>query len=439
MEFISEGFLNLSGYRPEEYLEDRKCYRDLIHPHDRDYVWNEVQKALLKKRAFTFEWRLITADGQAKWVWEQGVGVYSDAGELVALEGFVTDISEQKKMEMELYRENKFLKARMKNSYKFGNIIGHSKPMQKVYDFILQAADSDANVIVYGESGAGKELVARAIHELSDRRQRRFVAVNCGAIPENLIESEFFGYKKGAFSGATADKPGYLDLADGGTLFLDEVGEINLNMQVKLLRAIESAGHTPVGGNQTRKPDVRIIAATNRDLKVYLRKGLMRDDFYFRIHIIPIYLPPLRERKEDIPLLVLHSLKKFSDGRNIRSIPEDMMKAMMKYKWPGNVRELQNVIHRYLTIGQIDQLESISTEEILIEPNEKFSVAEDEILRETDDLRLQKVLEKIEKRIIVRALEHENWHRGRAASVLGINYRTLMRKMNKYGLISHNL
>jgi len=178
-----------------------------------------------------------------------------------------------------------------------------------LYELILKAAVTDANVIVYGESGTGKEMVAGAIHEMSDRKGKKFVPVHCGAIPENLMESEFFGYKKGAFTGANADKSGYFDIADGGTLFLDEMGEISLNMQVKLLRVLESKEYTPVGANQVKHSDVRIIAATNRNLREQIDKGLMREDFFYRIHILPINLPSLRKRREDIPLLVDYFIK----------------------------------------------------------------------------------------------------------------------------------
>ncbi len=186
--------------------------------------------------------------------------------------------------------------------------------MQEVYELILKAAATNANAIIYGESGTGKELVARAIHRLNNRKEGRFIPVNCGAIPENLLESEFFGYRKGAFTGAAADKEGYLDLADGGTLFLDELGEIGPNLQVKLLRVLEGGGYSAVGGRDVKKPDVRIIAATNRDLKAQVNRGLMREDFFYRVHIIPIQLPSLRERREDIPLLIEHFMQSEGDA-----------------------------------------------------------------------------------------------------------------------------
>jgi len=270
--------------------------------------------------------------------------------------------------------------------------------------------------------------VARAIHDLSERRGQRFVPVNCGAVPEKLIESEFFGYKKGAFTGAAADKAGYLDFADGGTLFLDEVGEIDLNLQVKLLRAIEGGGFTPVGGSEVKKPQFRIIAATNKDLKALIKNGSMREDFFYRIHIIPMTLPPLRDRKEDIPLLVYHFLEMFTD-KSTNVIPQDIMDAIQNYDWPGNIRELQNVVQRYVTLDRIDFMEmdpSVTADSQGIPESVKNISVEDKTL--------QSVVEAAEKKMILGLLEKYRWHRGDVAAILDVNYRTLLRKMKKYGL-----
>ena len=284
-----------------------------------------------------------------------------DAGNVTRLEAFVIDITERKQAEkmlkeQEVYlrRENVRLKSSIRDRFRFGNIIGKSRSMQQVYERILNAAATDANVIIYGESGTGKELVAQAVHNMGNRRDGAFVTVNCGAIPENLLESEFFGYTKGAFTGAEKNKHGYLDLADGGTLFLDELGEIGLTIQVKLLRVIEGMGYRPVGSDQMHHPDIRIIAATNRDLAQLVRAGRMREDFYYRIHVIPVHLPPLRERKEDIPLLIDHFFQQYGDRRNLPPVTGEMLDVAMAYEWPGNVRELQNVVHRYVTLKQFD-------------------------------------------------------------------------------------
>jgi transcriptional regulator with PAS, ATPase and Fis domain len=301
--------------------------------------------------------------------------------------------------------------------------------MHVVYETILKAAVSRANVLIYGESGTGKELVAHTIHDLSSRGGKNFVTVNCGAIPDNLIESEFFGYKKGAFTGADSDRSGYLDTADGGTLFMDEVGELDPKMQVKLLRAIEGGGYMPVGGREIKKPDIRIIAATNRDLKECVEKGQVREDFFYRIHIIPIYLPPLRERKEDISLLVYHFLQHDGDDENIPSIPEHIIKSMQNYDWPGNVRELQNAIHRYVTLKEIDFL-GISGSDTA----SSQIIPEDIIIQDNQNLKLRTVIESFEKQYIERLLNDHQWRRTKVSSILGIDRRTLFRKMKSYGI-----
>lgn len=310
----------------------------------------------------------------------------------------------------------------IKKPNQFKGIIGQSKAMQKVYDFILQAAATDAGVILHGESGTGKELVARAIHKTSKRCGNRFMAVNGGAIPEPILESEFFGYKNGAFTGAIGNKPGILDLADGGTLFLDEVGELTINMQVKLLRAIEGGGYTPLGGHDHKNPNFRIIAATNKDLKTLVKGRQMREDFFFRIHVISIQLPPLRYRKEDIPLLIAHFLSKFSKNGNISKLSSRDMETMTAYRWPGNVRELQNVIHRYVTVGKLKLSQNFDPR----------GPTNDAKLYESHNLPL--AVESFERRFIQRVLADTGWHRGRAASALGICRKTLQRKMKRHGL-----
>jgi transcriptional regulator with PAS, ATPase and Fis domain len=305
-------------------------------------------------------------------------------------------------------------------------IIGQSTAMQKVFGLIHKAAESDANVVIYGESGTGKELAARAIHELSERGKNEFVAVNCGAIPETLLESEFFGYSKGAFTGAYVDKHGYLDLADGGTLFLDEVGELTLNMQAKLLRSLDDGGYIPVGRSKPIKSDFRIIAASNKDLADRVKKGLMREDFFFRIHIIPMTLPPLRERREDIPILLTHFANHHqANGKSIR-IPEEIVKMLCDYHWPGNVRELQNVIHRYLAVESLDLLRL---------PENRSEPARATGAAQYASEHLQEALAHFERDLILRILQSSDWNRQKAALQLGITRNTLFRKMRKFGLV----
>ncbi len=360
---------------------------------------------------------------------------YDGNGLVIERQTFLYDITERQKALLNLKEQEEYLRKeniRLKDSltdrFRLGDIIGKSEPMQEVYGTIINAAATDANVIIYGESGTGKELVAKAIHDLSDRKNKPLVYMNCGAIPENLIESEFFGYKKGAFTGATVDKPGYLDIADGGTLFLDEIGEIPLSMQIKLLRAIEGGGFTPIGGAGLKKPDVRIIAATNRDLKIQVAKGEMRQDFLYRIHIIPIQIPPLRERKEDIVLLIDHFLKQYEPDQ-IPPVTPAVKKALEGYLWPGNVRELQNTIHRFITLKKLDFM-GLSTEETE-NVHEDFLHGVDTV---SQNRTMSDILEEVEEKILRTTFQKMNWHRGKTAEALSMAPKTLYRKMKQYGI-----
>jgi len=347
------------------------------------------------------------------------------------------DINERKLNEIErneeaqnLYKENIRLRSSIKDRFRFGDIIGKSSAMQKVYELIIRAASSDANVVIYGESGTGKELVAHAIHSLSPRSEKSFVTVNCQAIPESLLESSFFGHKKGAFTGAHSDKPGFLDKADGGDLFLDEVGDIEVGMQGKLLRAIEGGGYTPVGTNETHYSNFRIIAATNKNMTEAVQKGAMREDFYYRIHIVPIRLPPLRERKEDIQLLVDHFLSIFTKGKQPRVLPAKYMEAIYNFHWPGNVRELQNVLQRFLAIGNLDFLEKRRFEST---PTNRHNISQ--VISNRSDLNLKQSVASFEKDLLLMALNKSNWNRTKATQLLDIPRRTLYHKMKKYELI----
>ncbi len=349
-----------------------------------------------------------------------------------SLLAMVSDINDRKHAEaalqaagLQAQSENIFLLNRDTGRQRFGNIVGKSPAMQKVYEQILSAAATDATVIIYGEPGTGKELVANAIHDLSERRTHRFVPVHCGAIPENLIESEFFGYKKGAFSGADTDREGYVDFANGGTMFLDEVGEITLHMQIKLLRVIEGIGFTPVGSNQVRQSNIRIIAATNRDLGERISKGLFREDFYYRIHILPIKLPALRERKEDLPLLIDHFMKLYGAKKALPPLTTKMLERLQQHDWPGNVRELQNVIIRFCSL-QVLELGAVSPAapkraEIPVVPYPLEG-----------DGNLKSMVAAYEKQVILQCLEKHLWHRGKAARQMGLDRKTLFAKMKRY-------
>ncbi|MDJ0876109.1 MAG: sigma 54-interacting transcriptional regulator, partial [Desulfobacterales bacterium] len=392
-----------------------------------------IDEAMVGDGPLEFEAMVRKAD-QASFPAMVYVSPITRAGTSIGLRGLLFDLTAIRKAEealraseAHLRKENLLLRHSMKDAGRFGRIIGRSAVMREVFEVVLKAAESNANVIIYGESGTGKELVAHTIHELSDRRERRFVPVNCGAIPDNLLESEFFGYKKGAFTGANKDKPGLLAEAEGGTLFLDEIGEIGLGLQVKLLRAIEGGGYTPIGSGEVVIPDIRIIAATNRQLREEVRQGNLREDFYYRIHIIPVRLPPLRERREDIVPLIQHFLQQFSDGESVPVMPEHVMRSMQNRNWPGNIRELQNAVHRYITLNSVehDDHPPGPVPDGLPAP-ETIDPAMDQSLAE--------VMEHYERQHLLRVLSENQWHRSRVARILGIDRRTLFRKITKHGL-----
>ncbi|MBI5592381.1 MAG: sigma-54-dependent Fis family transcriptional regulator [Deltaproteobacteria bacterium] len=371
-----------------------------------------------------------------RWYYGINTPIFGPDGQVLKVQSIALDITDRKEAEeamrereVRLREENTRLRSSLKGSGQFGRIIGKSAAMQKVYETILKAAQADAGVIIYGESGTGKELVAKTIHELSDRSPGPFVTVNCGAIPDTLIESEFFGYRKGAFTGAATDKPGFLDSAHGGTLFLDEVGEIPLSLQVKLLRAIEGGGYTPVGGDKLVKTDFRVVAATHRDLRERVEQQKMRQDFYYRIHLIPLFMPPLRQRKEDLPLLVHHFLNTLGHGNSLHALPESVMREIQCYNWPGNVRELQNVIHRYVTLREIDLPLAPDT------PHAHEIASSMPPFRNNPLASLAEALNDAEKSVIVQSLQAHQWKRGRVAQILGIDRRTLFRKMKLHGLL----
>ena len=332
-----------------------------------------------------------------------------------------------KEREVYLQKENLRLRENIQDRYKFGTIIGKSKVMQQVYHLIIRAAATDVNVIIYGESGTGKELVAREIHNLSDRRNRTFLPINCGAIPHQLMESEFFGYHKGAFTGADQNKAGYFAQSDRGTLFLDELGEIDEAMQVKLLRVLEGNGYTPLGAWEPMKPDVRIISATNSNLRPMLDKGTMREDFFYRIHIIPINLPPLRDRLEDIPLLVEHFMTKHSKGGSPHLLSGQDLDKLMRHDWPGNVRELENTIQRFLNLNILEFVETSDDVNNIVRPSKIGS-------KSIQKRSLREATQQFEKEHIMELLEACRWNRTRVAEILGIQRKTLYLKMKQLSI-----
>lgn len=418
-------FAQFSGYTRQR-IENRIKFSRLIHEEGIKTLSDFKKKCTQEFKDAPFEYECFFTDNHGR-----KKDVIIKLGILPGQERCIAsffDITESKKAENLLRKENLLLKSKMQKRYGFGRIVGKSPAMQSVYNHIIEAGASNANVIVYGESGTGKELISKAIHDISDRKRKPFVSVNCGAVPEHLMESEFFGSKKGAFTGAYADREGYMSQADGGTLFLDEIGEIQMPMQIKLLRAIEGNGYTPVGGSEVIKPDLRIIAATSRDLSQRVRDGKMRSDFYYRVHVVPIHLPPLKERKEDIPLLVQHFLNEHDLEKDKKALfTEHVYTALQGYDWPGNVRELQNVLHRFITFNRLDFGHGAQTHFQDPEPDElptRVSLTGD----------LKELIGAHEKTIIVSALEQTKWNRTKSAALLNINRRTLFKKMKRHGL-----
>ncbi|NLT23404.1 MAG: sigma-54-dependent Fis family transcriptional regulator [Syntrophorhabdus sp.] len=334
--------------------------------------------------------------------------------------------------ENKMVRENTILRSALKDKYRFENIIGVSFPMQKVFEMIERVADTSATVLITGESGVGKEVVARAIHYNSSKRDNPLVVVNCGAIPETLLESELFGYEKGAFTGAVNTRLGRFELAAGGSIFLDEIGDMSFNLQVKLLRVLQEKSFERIGGSKTIKVDVRIIAATNRKLEDLVSENKFREDLYYRLNVVPIEIPPLRERRQDIPLLVNFFLEQSNriNSAAIEGFSEEAMKALMEYDFPGNVRELQNVVERMVVLkreGHID-IEDLP-EKLYSQEKEEMPVPQIDIDKGYDTL-----VSEFEKTLIMKALTETQGVKSKAAQALNINRTTLIEKMKRLGL-----
>jgi two-component system response regulator PilR (NtrC family) len=334
-----------------------------------------------------------------------------------------------------LIRENVRLRQAVEERYKFWNLIGKSPKMQRVYELVEKVSQTKANVLITGESGTGKELVAKAVHYNSARKDRPFVTLNCGAIPENLLESELFGHMKGSFTGAIANKRGLLEMAESGTLFMDEIGELPLPLQVKLLRVIQEREFKRVGGTEDIKVDVRIISASNQDLQQKVANGGFREDLFYRLNVIQIKLPPLRERKEDIPLLVNHFVRKYSTetGKAIEGVSSEALALLLGYDFPGNVRELENIIERSITLETSSTIAERHIRSYLNERMISKSIPPSlEIPEEGIDL--NKVVEDLEKAFILKALEHTGGIKKKAAEILGMNFRAMRYKLAKYDL-----
>lgn len=326
-----------------------------------------------------------------------------------------------------LKEENRQLKRDLSGRFDFSTIIGKSSAMAGVFDLMEKALDYDVTVLITGESGTGKELVARAIHYNGPRGEKPFVVVNCASIPDTLIESELFGHVKGAFTGAVRGRAGKFEAADGGSIFLDEIGDLKLDLQAKLLRVLQEGEFERVGEGIPVKVDVRVIAATNRDLEEMERRGAFREDLYYRVSVFPIDLPPLRERREDIPLLAEHFTQKYAAGGSVPQIGQEVSRALYNYDWPGNVRELENVIERALVLSRGEEIkpEHLPRKLLGSKPagSVRLSIPDDGIK-----------LDELERELIIQALDKAKGNRSRAARFLGISRPTLIYRMEKHGL-----
>jgi two-component system NtrC family response regulator len=326
-----------------------------------------------------------------------------------------------------LEKENVELRAEVTDRYRFESIIGSSEKMKEVLDLAGRVAASDASLLITGESGTGKELLAKGVHFNSQRADGPFVAVNCAAIPDSLIESELFGHVRGAFTGAVKDKEGKFELADGGTLFLDEIGDLRIDLQAKILRALQEREVDRVGGGKPVSVDVRVIAATNKDIERAVKEGAFREDLYYRLNVITLFIPPLRERKEDIPLLASHFLKKFNKDIDVR-VDAGALSLLTAYGWPGNVRELENVIER----ASVLKRGALITLDELPEKLKKEKPGVEDIILNLPEQGIS--LEDLEKSLIIKALDKHKGNQTRAAEYLGITRPTLIYRMEKFGL-----
>jgi len=335
----------------------------------------------------------------------------------------IKDIHDELRQER---NKNILLSKALEKRYSFGNIIGKNERMQEIYELIADISNTDSTVLIQGESGTGKELIAKAIHFNSPRKNKPFVVANCSAYSQNLLESELFGHEKGAFTGAIRRKIGRFELAHGGTIFLDEIGEVSPPTQILLLRVLQDHRFERVGGEETLEVDVRVIAATNKNLMEEIKKGHFREDLYYRLNVIPIFVPPLRERKDDISLLAMHFLEKFSQekGKNIVNFSPEVMEIFLAHSWPGNIRELENVIEHAVIIAKKDLIYPKDLPPNLLQKSlekEEFSTLYD-----------------FEKNLILKTLKETNWNKHRAAKKLKINRSTLYGKMKRYGLLKNS-
>jgi DNA-binding NtrC family response regulator len=335
--------------------------------------------------------------------------------------------------------ENIYLRRELEERLKFENIIGKSDAMQEIFRLIEKVAPTDSTILICGQSGTGKELIARAIHQHSLRKDRKFIAVDCGALPENLLESELFGHVKGSFTGAIVTKSGLLEVANGGTFFLDEVGDLSLGMQAKMLRVLQEKEFRQVGGVKNIKVDVRLVAATNQDLEAMIKNGTFREDLFYRINIVPIHLPPLRERQDDIPLLANHFLRVYNERRNkgIRGFTPEALRMLVDFHWPGNVRELENIIDRMVIMSDSDVIDVEHVPIYIVGNRVCFKITAARTATELKELKKRiraEAVENVEKAFLTEALKRNDWNISKAARDVGMQRQNFQAMMRKYDI-----
>lgn len=333
-----------------------------------------------------------------------------------------------------LKEDNILQRRRIENLFDASRIIGRSHKMKQVLETVVLVAPTEASVLILGESGTGKELIANALHLGSNRSDKRFIKINCAALPETLLESELFGHEKGAFTGAVGRRPGRFELADGGTIFLDEIGEMTPATQAKLLRVLQEREFEPLGSTRTVRVDIRIITASNRILKDEVKKGTFREDLFYRLNVVPIQLPPLRERKEDIPLLIDHFLKIYNEknGRRLQGFHPRALDALMRYSWPGNIRELENVVERAVILTSDDYVPFAELPEAI-----RGATGDQVFVGIREGFQPGMTIREMEKELIIKTLEDNEGNRTRTSRVLGITRRTLQLKLKEYGIDQH--
>ncbi len=438
MEFVSEGCEKLTGYTSEELTFNKEIsFNRIIVADDREKIRKDVEDKIGQEKHFEVKYRIQKSTGEIRWVWERGITIPGNGDKPKIIEGFITDITDIKnaeqaliekeqalrKLKDQLHEETIYLREEIKLTSNFEEIISTSESFKQVLYDVEKVAPTDSTVLILGETGVGKELIARALHNNSNRSKRSLVTVNCAALPTEMIESELFGHERGSFTGAYESKTGRFEYAHEGTIFLDEVGELPLNLQTKLLRVLQEGEFQRLGSSKTTKVNVRVIAATNRNLKNAVENGEFRDDLYYRLNVFPIHVPPLRERKEDIPLLVNHFIKKYGKktGKVINQITQKAMNRLLQYEWPGNIRELENIIERAVILSENGR----------IKPGNWIPDGK------ADSGKRINTLEEIERKHILKALHETKWRVGGengAARLLGIKRTTLQARMKKLNI-----